>query len=49
MCHVMQVRAAVADYLFMETGSDIIKNEDWTRQPKQIKGEVERLRKMLVV
>lgn len=45
----VQVRAVVADYLFMETGLDFVRNEDWTRQPKQMKEHVERLRRVLVV
>lgn len=44
-----KVRAVVADYLFMETGLDFVRNEDWTRQPKQMKEHVERLRRVLVV
>ncbi|KAJ9208854.1 hypothetical protein DTO021D3_71 [Paecilomyces variotii] len=43
-----KIRASVADYLFMETGSSLIKTEDWTMQPKQLKSNVEKLRTSLV-
>ena len=45
---VLQVRTCVADYLYMETDSDLVKLGDWTRQPKQLKGDVETLRGVLV-
>jgi len=32
----------------METGSRIVKEEDWTMQPKQLKSSVEKLREVLV-
>ena len=32
----------------METESDMVKMADWTRQPKELKGEVESLRRVLV-
>lgn len=43
-----QIRASVADYLFMETGSQIVQEEDWTMQPKQLKSSVESLKVALV-
>ncbi|KAL1855438.1 hypothetical protein Plec18170_004158 [Paecilomyces lecythidis] len=43
-----KIRASVADYLFMETGSSLVKTEDWTMQPKQLKTSVEKLRTSLV-
>ncbi|PIG87156.1 tubulin-specific chaperone D [Aspergillus arachidicola] len=36
-----RVRNAAAEYLFMETMLDSVKTEDWTRQPKELKGQVE--------
>jgi hypothetical protein len=42
-----RIRSNVADYLFMETGSDLVKDEDWTKPPKQLKGQVENLRTTL--
>ncbi|PLB47288.1 hypothetical protein P170DRAFT_511917 [Aspergillus steynii IBT 23096] len=33
-----RVRSNIAEYLFMETVSDKVKDEDWTRQPKELKG-----------
>lgn len=39
----------VSDHLFTMTESDMVKVTDWTRQPKVMKGEVEALRKVLVV
>lgn len=48
MANQEQVRTVVSDYLFMVTESDTVKTVDWTRQPKQIKGEVEALRGVLV-
>ncbi|GIJ86129.1 hypothetical protein Asppvi_005003 [Aspergillus pseudoviridinutans] len=42
-----RIRSSVADYLFMETGSDLVKDEDWTKAPKQLKGQAETLRAML--
>ncbi|KAB8258947.1 tubulin folding cofactor D C terminal-domain-containing protein [Aspergillus pseudonomiae] len=38
-----RVRNAVAEYLFMETTLESVKTEDWTRQPKELKGQVEDL------
>ena len=43
-----QVRTTVSDYLFTETQLDTVKMADWTRQPKELKGEVEALRGVLV-
>ncbi|GFG20907.1 tubulin-specific chaperone D [Aspergillus udagawae] len=42
-----RIRSSVADYLFTETGSDLVKDEDWTKAPKQLAGQVENLRAML--
>lgn len=42
-----QVRSNVAEYLFMETGSNDVKCEDWTRQPKELKGLVGGIRETL--
>ncbi|KNG82786.1 putative tubulin-specific chaperone D [Aspergillus nomiae NRRL 13137] len=42
-----RVRNAVAEYLFMETTLESVKTEDWTRQPKELKGQVEDVRKEL--
>ncbi|RHZ73935.1 hypothetical protein CDV55_103407 [Aspergillus turcosus] len=42
-----RIRSSVADYLFMETGSDLVKDEDWTKPPKQLKAQVENLRATL--
>ncbi|KAE8310692.1 tubulin folding cofactor D C terminal-domain-containing protein [Aspergillus transmontanensis] len=36
-----RVRNAAAEYLFMETMLESVKTEDWTRQPKELKGQVE--------
>ncbi|KAE8165313.1 tubulin folding cofactor D C terminal-domain-containing protein [Aspergillus tamarii] len=38
-----RVRNAVAEYLFMETTLESVKIGDWTRQPKELKGQVEDL------
>lgn len=43
-----QVRSTVSEYLYTATESDEVKMGDWTRQPKQMKGEVEALRGVLV-
>lgn len=37
----------VADFLFMETELDIVRSEDWTRQPKELKKDVERVQESL--
>ncbi|KAE8376376.1 tubulin folding cofactor D C terminal-domain-containing protein, partial [Aspergillus bertholletiae] len=42
-----RVRNAVAEYLFIETTLESVKNEDWTRQPKELKVHVETVRKEL--
>ncbi|KJK68474.1 Tubulin folding cofactor D C terminal [Aspergillus parasiticus SU-1] len=42
-----RVRNAAAEYLFMETMLESVKTEDWTRQPKELKGQVEDVRKEL--
>ncbi|KAL3451930.1 tubulin folding cofactor D C terminal-domain-containing protein [Aspergillus insuetus] len=42
-----RVRAATAECLFMETQLDMVKLEDWTRQPKELKGKVEEIRELL--
>ncbi|KAL2821606.1 tubulin folding cofactor D C terminal-domain-containing protein [Aspergillus granulosus] len=42
-----RVRVATAEYLFMETQLDVVKLEDWTRQPRELKGKVERVRELL--
>ncbi|KAL2840976.1 tubulin folding cofactor D C terminal-domain-containing protein [Aspergillus pseudoustus] len=39
-----RVRAAAAEYLFMETKLDLVKLEDWTRQPKDLKVKVDEVR-----
>ncbi|OKL56274.1 hypothetical protein UA08_08481 [Talaromyces atroroseus] len=39
-----KIRMAVSDSLYMTTKSDIVKIEDWTAPPKQLKGAVEKLR-----
>ncbi|CAL5870911.1 uncharacterized protein PFLUO_LOCUS5152 [Penicillium psychrofluorescens] len=43
-----RVRASAADYLFVVTNSEMVKYEDWSAQPKQLKGQVEGLRAVLV-
>jgi hypothetical protein len=45
----VQVRIAVSDSLYIETKSDLIRDEDWTAPPKQFKITVERLREELKV
>ncbi|KAF5865713.1 hypothetical protein ETB97_002687 [Aspergillus alliaceus] len=42
-----RVRNAVAEYLFMETTLNSVKSEDWAKQPKELKGQVENVRKVL--
>ncbi|KAL4872685.1 hypothetical protein BDV12DRAFT_161997 [Aspergillus spectabilis] len=42
-----RVRATTAEYLFMETGLNMVKVEDWTKQPKELKGKVEEVRGLL--
>ncbi|EED23257.1 tubulin-specific chaperone D, putative [Talaromyces stipitatus ATCC 10500] len=39
-----KIRIAVSDSLFMTIQSDLVKNEDWTVPPKELKVAVERLR-----
>lgn len=48
MANQEQVRTVISDYLFTVTESETVKTADWTRQPKQTKGEVEALRGVLV-
>ncbi|OJJ37236.1 hypothetical protein ASPWEDRAFT_131348 [Aspergillus wentii DTO 134E9] len=43
-----RIRAGAAEHLFMETELDVVKDEDWTRQPKQLKEQVDGLRAVLV-
>ncbi|KAJ5620382.1 hypothetical protein N7510_004366 [Penicillium lagena] len=43
-----RVRASAADYLFVVTDSEMVKYEDWSAQPKQLIGQVEGLRAVLV-
>ncbi|KAL4919735.1 tubulin folding cofactor D C terminal-domain-containing protein [Aspergillus aurantiobrunneus] len=43
-----RVRVTTADYLFMETGLDVVKLEDWTNQPTKLKGKVEEVRGLLM-
>ncbi|KAE8358419.1 tubulin folding cofactor D C terminal-domain-containing protein [Aspergillus caelatus] len=40
-----RVRNVVAEYLFIETTLESVKTGDWTRQPKELKGQVEDVRK----
>ncbi|KAF7587023.1 hypothetical protein BBP40_007845 [Aspergillus hancockii] len=42
-----RVRNGVAEYLFMETSLDAVKAEDWTKPPKEVKGQVESVRNVL--
>ncbi|KAL4887473.1 tubulin folding cofactor D C terminal-domain-containing protein [Aspergillus karnatakaensis] len=42
-----RVRATTAEYLFVETGLDIVQLEDWTRSPKEMKEKVEEVRGLL--
>ncbi|KAL5364108.1 tubulin folding cofactor D C terminal-domain-containing protein [Aspergillus floccosus] len=42
-----RVRNLLADFLFMETGLDGVRYEDWTKQPKQLKSQVEGVRESL--
>lgn len=42
-----KVRNVVAEYLFMETRLEVVKCGDWTRQSKELKGDVEGLREAL--
>ncbi|KAF7158423.1 hypothetical protein CNMCM5623_003426 [Aspergillus felis] len=44
-----RIRSSVADYLFMETGSDLVKDEDWTKAPKQLKGQVRNLEERIKI
>ncbi|KAH8705099.1 putative tubulin-specific chaperone D [Talaromyces proteolyticus] len=44
-----KIRAAVSDSLFIETNSDLVRDEDWTAPPKQFKDSVEKLREALQV
>lgn len=39
-----QVRSLTAEYLFMETGAEVVKVEDWTRPNRELKGVVEVVR-----
>ncbi|KAL1967896.1 hypothetical protein VTN77DRAFT_2313 [Rasamsonia byssochlamydoides] len=39
-----KIRTVVADCLFMETQSRIVKMEDWSAQPKQLKNTVEKVK-----
>ncbi|KAJ5587341.1 uncharacterized protein N7459_003106 [Penicillium hispanicum] len=43
-----RVRTGVADYLFTVTDSEAVKYEDWSAQPRELKGKVEGLRAILV-
>ncbi|KAF3401336.1 Tubulin-specific chaperone D [Talaromyces pinophilus] len=43
-----KIRIAVCDSLFMTTQSDLVKDEDWTAPPKELKGAVETLRNELL-
>ncbi|PYH83881.1 putative tubulin-specific chaperone D [Aspergillus uvarum CBS 121591] len=36
-----RVRSLTAEYLFMETGAEVVKVEDWTRPNRELKGVVE--------
>lgn len=49
MIDCSQVRASAAEYLFVVTESDLVKFEDWSAQPKQLKEKVEALRTALSV
>ncbi|KAK2739004.1 hypothetical protein FQN55_009661 [Onygenales sp. PD_40] len=44
-----KIRTVAADYLYVETHIDEMKNEDWSSPPKELKGRVEDLRRVLVV
>ncbi|PYI15269.1 tubulin-specific chaperone D [Aspergillus violaceofuscus CBS 115571] len=39
-----RVRSLTAEYLFMETGAEVVKVEDWTRPNRELKGVVEVVR-----
>ncbi|KAE8350619.1 tubulin folding cofactor D C terminal-domain-containing protein [Aspergillus coremiiformis] len=41
-----RVRNAVAEYFFMETALDSVKAEDWAKQPKELKDQVENVRNL---
>ncbi|PGH27004.1 hypothetical protein AJ80_01388 [Polytolypa hystricis UAMH7299] len=43
-----KIRTLVSDSLFIETGADEMKKEDWSTQPKELKGTVENLRRTLI-
>ncbi|KAL4931520.1 tubulin-specific chaperone D [Aspergillus undulatus] len=42
-----RVRTIAAEYLFMETGLDLVKLEDWSSQPTKLKGKVDEVRGFL--
>ncbi|KAL5341566.1 tubulin folding cofactor D C terminal-domain-containing protein [Aspergillus crustosus] len=42
-----RVRTTTAEHLFMETGLDMVKVENWTRSPKELKVRVEEVRGLL--
>lgn len=44
----VQIRIAVSDSLFMTSSSDLVKDEDWTAPPKELRGAVEKLRNELL-
>ncbi|KAL4802284.1 tubulin folding cofactor D C terminal-domain-containing protein [Aspergillus unguis] len=41
-----RVRTTTAEYLFMETGLELVKLEDWADQPTKLKGKVEEVRNL---
>ncbi|RDH34842.1 tubulin folding cofactor D C terminal-domain-containing protein [Aspergillus welwitschiae] len=42
-----RVRNTVAEYIFMETGIEVVKMEDWSKPTKQLKEPVEKVREKL--
>ncbi|KAK2808305.1 hypothetical protein FQN50_004864 [Emmonsiellopsis sp. PD_5] len=44
-----KIRTVAADYLYVETHIDEMKGEDWSGPPKELKGRVEDLRRVLAV
>ncbi|GKZ87491.1 hypothetical protein CBS63078_1096 [Aspergillus niger] len=42
-----RVRNTVAEYIFMETGIEVVKMEDWSKPTKQLKELVEKMRETL--
>jgi len=46
---VCQVRSSAADYMFTVTESEVIKYEDWSAHPSQLKEKMERVKAVLAI